>query len=71
MNLRQISPIYTYRIIPRPIANFTRTMATQTTTNSVPDGSPAQRVEIALSSRMSTGRAMSLDVWSVFKYALH
>ena len=70
MNHRQLSPIHTGRTISHPVTNFTRTMATQATTSGVPDGTPAQRVEIPLSSRMSTGRAMSLDVWSIFKYAL-
>ena len=44
-------------------------MTTRNTKNNVPDGTPEQSVEIPLSSRMSTGRAMSLDVWSIFKYS--
>jgi len=43
-------------------------MATQSTADDVPNDTPRRKVEIALSSRMFTGRAMSLDVWSIFKY---
>jgi len=41
----------------------------QSTADGVPDSTLARKVEIPLSSRMSTGRAMSLDVWSIFKCA--
>ena len=43
-------------------------MAMQSTVGDGPDDTPRRKVEIALSSRMFTGRAMSLDVWSIFKY---
>ncbi|CAG8650541.1 4772_t:CDS:2 [Acaulospora colombiana] len=43
-------------------------MSTEASSQTKANGTPVKAPQFALSSRMATGRAMSLDVWSVFKY---